>query len=216
MIEPTRVIAVRHGRTAWNAELRIQGHLDIPLDAFGVAQAQALARALAGSDVAAVYSSDLQRAMATAAPLAAALALDVRAEPGLRERAFGCFEGLRHDEIEHRWPHAWQRWRRRDVHFAPDGGGESLAVFQPRCVAAAAAIAARHPGTAIVLVVHGGVLDALYRAAVGVALDAPRTWSLGNAAIGRLLCADGRFTLVGWGDDAHLAALEAPPLPFVA
>jgi probable phosphoglycerate mutase len=54
------------------------------------------------------------------------------------------------------------------------------------------------------LVTHGGVLDSLYRAAVGLPLQAPRSWVLGNATINRLLCVGGRFTLVGWNDDAHL------------
>ena len=51
---------------------------------------------------------------------------------------------------------------------------------------------------------HGGVLDVLYRAAARVALDAPRTWQLGNAGINRLLASDEGFVLVGWGDTTHL------------
>jgi len=76
-------------------------------------------------------------------------------------------------------------------------------------VAAASALADRHPGQTIALVAHGGVLDCLYRAASGLDLRAPRSWSLGNAAINRLLWHGEGFTLVGWNDEAHLQALEA-------
>lgn len=66
-------------------------------------------------------------------------------------------------------------------------------------------LAARHPGEHVVLVAHGGVLDVLYRAATRQALQAPRTWLLGNAAINRLLWTPGHgLSLVGWGDTLHL------------
>jgi probable phosphoglycerate mutase len=202
----TRIVAVRHGQTAWNVAARIQGHLDEPLDAVGRAQARRLAAALADEGLAAVYSSDLARAHATAQALAAPLALPVWRDARLRERHFGRFEGLSHAEIEARWPDDALRWRRRDPQFEP-GGGESLVAFSARCVAAAAELAARHPGQTIALVAHGGVLDCLYRAATGLALDAPRSWALGNATVNRLLWHGQGFTLVGWNDDAHLAGV---------
>ena len=65
----TRLIAVRHGETAWNRDTRIQGHTDIPLNDTGLWQAQRTAEALRGEDVAAVYASDLQRAAQTAAAI---------------------------------------------------------------------------------------------------------------------------------------------------
>jgi probable phosphoglycerate mutase len=70
--------------------------------------------------------------------------------------------------------------------------------------AVAQRLAGAHPGGCIALVSHGGVLDSLYRAATGLALDAPRSWQLGNAAINRLLYTGRGFTLVGWNDRAHL------------
>lgn len=203
MREPTRVFALRHGRTAWNAESRVQGQLDVPLDATGFWQAAQLARALAGETLAAVYSSDLQRARATAEPLAHGTGAPLQLRPQLRERGFGRFEGSTFSEIEERWPDDAARWRRRDPDFAP-GGGEPLTQFYRRCVDAATALAAAHPGETIALVAHGGVLDCLYRAAAGLELAAPRSWQLGNASINRLLFNGEGFTLVGWNDDAHL------------
>lgn len=203
----TRVVAVRHGQTDWNAQLRIQGHTDIALNEQGRRQAAQLARALADEGLHAVYSSDLQRAHDTAHAVAAPAGLVVQHAPGLRERRFGRFEGLTFAQIDERWPEDARRWRQREPDFSP-GGGESLTVFHARCVAACAALAARHRGQTILLVAHGGVLDCLYRAATRVALDAPRTWQLGNAAVNRLLHSEGGFTLVGWNDDRHLEGAD--------
>ena len=106
-------------------------------------------------------------------------------------------------EIEQRWPEDALRWRRREAGFGP-GGGEPLAAFHARSVAALTQLAARHPGQAIAVVAHGGVLDGLYRAAMHLALDAPRTWQLDNASINRLLYTGEVWTVVGWNDAAHL------------
>jgi probable phosphoglycerate mutase len=199
----TRVIAIRHGETAWNVDTRIQGQLDIPLNDTGRWQARRLAQALAGEPLQAVYASDLGRALETAQALAEATGLQVITDPGLRERGFGIFEGRTWKEIEEQWPELSARWRKRDPEFGPEGG-ETLASFYDRCIAAATRIAAAHAGQSIALVAHGGVLDCLYRAGSRIALQAPRTWQLGNAGINRLLYTPEGFTLVGWGDTFHL------------
>jgi probable phosphoglycerate mutase len=199
----TRLVVIRHGETAWNVEQRIQGQLDVPLNDHGRWQAARLAAALAGEGLDAVYSSDLQRAAATAAAVAEAAGLAVVADPGLRERAFGRFEGVTFREIAERWPEDAARWRGREPGFAP-GGGESLIDFYARCVAAVERIAARHGGQTVAVVAHGGVLDCLYRAATRLSLNAARTWHLGNASINRLLYSGEGLALVGWNDSLHL------------
>lgn len=199
----TRVLAIRHGETDWNVGARIQGQLDIGLNDMGRWQAQRLAEALRGEGLSALYSSDLSRAFDTAAAAAQPTGLRVAIDAGLRERDFGNFQGLTFNEIETRWPAQSERWRRRDPEFAPPGG-EALAGFYLRCVGAAQRIAQAHPGQAIALVAHGGVLDCLYRAATRQTLQAPRTWLVANASINRLLYSDQGFTLVGWADDSHL------------
>jgi len=205
MLHATRILAIRHGETAWNVETRIQGHLDIPLNDTGRWQAQRLARALAarGEAVDAIYSSDLQRAHATARAIAAATGAPLHTHAGLRERRFGVFEGRTWAEVESCWPQDCARWRQRDPHWAP-AGGESLLQLRERILATLHELAARHGDEQIVLVAHGGVLDQLYRAATGQDLQAPRTWALGNAAVNRLLWTPQSLTLVGWADTSHL------------
>ena len=210
MEEPCRVFLLRHGQTDWNAQRRLQGHLDMPLNAVGRRQAEQLGQALAGEDISAIYSSDLLRAQQTAQPLARASRLPLQADAALRERHFGRLEGLSYAEIDQRFPDDARGWRLREPDFAP-GGGETLAAFYGRAVAAVARLAAPHQGQAIAVFTHGGVLDCLYRCAAGVALQAPRSWQLGNASINRLLCTGAGFVLVGWDDHAHLEAAAGAP-----
>jgi 2,3-bisphosphoglycerate-dependent phosphoglycerate mutase len=199
----TRVVAIRHGETVWNAEMRMQGQLDTALSERGRWQARRAAEALASDGIEAIFASDLARAFDTAQALAARLGLPVTTDVGLRERSFGVFQGFTYAEIDARWPAEAARWRRHDPDFGPDEG-ETLREFSARAVAACTRIAASRAGRSIAIVTHGGVLDCLYRAAFGIALDAPRSWELGNAAINRLLYTPRGFTLVGWSDTAHL------------
>jgi probable phosphoglycerate mutase len=203
----TRIIAIRHGETAWNVETRLQGHLDIGLNAHGQWQAERTAQALADEDLAAIYTSDLARALATAQAIAerssSAGARPVHLLTGLRERGFGVFEGLTYAQIAADWPEESQRWRQRDPQFAPPGG-ETLTALRQRIFDTVNHVASQHVGEQIVLVAHGGVMDALYRLATGQEIAAPRTWDLGNASINRLLWTPDGLTLVGWSDTRHL------------
>ena len=202
-MQATRIIAVRHGETAWNVDTRIQGHLDIALNDTGHWQARQVARALADEPLAAVYTSDLQRAHATAQAIAQASGAPLVAEPGLRERSFGELEGRTFAEIEAELPEQARRWRQRDPHFAPTDG-ETLVQLRERIAATTHRLAAQHTEQLIVLVAHGGVLDMLYRLATGLDLQAPRTWLVTNASINRLLWTPQGLTLVGWADTQHL------------
>jgi 2,3-bisphosphoglycerate-dependent phosphoglycerate mutase len=203
MIEPTRIIAIRHGETAWNVDTRIQGQLDIGLNDMGRWQAHRLALALAGEAVSAIYSSDLLRAWDTAISVGGAVSREVQTEEGLRERGFGIFEGKTFQQIAELWPEQSQLWRQREPAFAPPGG-ESLTAFRERIVGVVDRLAAGHAGQQIVLVAHGGVMDVLYRAATRQAIQAPRTWDLGNATINRLLWTPEGLNIVGWADNHHL------------
>jgi probable phosphoglycerate mutase len=201
------IILIRHGETAWNAERRLQGHLDIPLNPEGERQAKLLAEALAPEAIDLVVSSDLQRARQTAQAVATARKLTVHTEPGLRERCYGGFEGMLYAEIEQRFPVEFAAWQARDIDgVLPDGknSGETFREFYARATDAILAIAAAHPGRNIALVAHGGVLECAYRMALGLSLETPRDFKVYNASINRFRVVDGRLTLQSWGEVAHL------------
>jgi 2,3-bisphosphoglycerate-dependent phosphoglycerate mutase len=209
MLEPTRLFLLRHGQTAWNAEQRIQGQLDVPLNANGQWQAQRVADALHSENIVAIYSSDLMRPQQTIAPLAQRLGLQVVLDAGLRERAFGSFEGRTYQEIDQRWPQHAALWRARDLHYRP-GGGEDLLSFNTRSVNTVLKLAAAHAGQTITIVSHGGVLDCIYRAALHIELSAARSWTVDNAVINRLLWTPQGLSLVGWNDGTHLEVRAGP------
>ncbi|KWK96461.1 phosphoglycerate mutase [Burkholderia ubonensis] len=204
----TQILFIRHGETAWNRIKRIQGHIDIPLADSGLAQAQRLAVRLAretrdGARVDAIYSSDLMRAQQTAQPAADALGLPLVLRAGLRERAYGIFQGHDSTEIEARFPDAYAAWQTRDPGFEPEGG-ESQRAFYHRVLHALEPIVAAHSGGRIACVAHGGVLDCVYRFANGLDLAAPRNYQLLNTSINVVDYVDGRANVVQWADVSHL------------
>lgn len=203
----THLIVIRHGETAWNRDRRLQGQLDVPLNDFGVAQADALAQVLADEPIEAVYSSDLTRTMQTAAPLAEVLGVPVRQERRLRERCYGALQGMTYAEVAEQRPEDFARWQARVPDYAPPEGGESLLSFHERAVETVLELVRRHPGGRIAVVSHGGVLDCLYRAATGMTIEAPREHTLLNASVNRLSADPGRLAISQWGDVRHLEAL---------
>jgi probable phosphoglycerate mutase len=203
----TTIVLIRHGETAWNAERRLQGHIDIALNAEGLRQAQALGQALAEEHFDAIIASDLQRAHQTAQALAHSRGMPVHSDPGLRERCFGGFEGLLYAEIEQRFPHEFAAWQARDIDGVMPAGirvAETFRQFYQRCTNAILGLAQRHPGQSLALVAHGGVLECAYRAALGLSLETPRDFPVLNASINRFSVSDGRLALVSWGEVEHL------------
>jgi 2,3-bisphosphoglycerate-dependent phosphoglycerate mutase len=199
----TRITAIRHGETAWNVDTRIQGQLDVGLNAKGRWQADRAGAALADEQIDAVYSSDLWRAYDTALSVAQPHGLTIQTDEALRERGFGEFEGRTFAQIEAALPEQALLWRKRVPEFAPTGG-ESLLLFRERVMSCIQGLAAQNTGKHIVIVSHGGVMDVLYRAATGLDLQAARSWELTNAAINRLLWNGEHLSLVGWADTSHI------------
>lgn len=213
MRPPTQFCIVRHGETAWNSERRIQGQIDIPLNATGLAQAQAAGRWLASGSIResfgpirALYGSDLQRAWKTALCIAEALQLTPVAVPALRERRYGLFEGLTYADAEQQYPETYAAFERRDPDFAFPEGGESLAQFHTRVTGKLQALADLHRGETIVIVAHGGVLDIINRFVRGNPLDTPRDFLVPNAGMNWLHQDDDDLWHIDcWGDTRHLA-----------
>ena len=167
-----RVVLLRHGRTGDNAAGRIQGQLDTPLDDTGQAQAAAVAPLLAAGQPSLVVSSDLVRALDTAAPLAAQVGVELQVDARLRELHLGAWQGLTTEEARERFPDEHDAWRSgRDV---PRGGGETYRQAGDRAAQCVREALPQVPaGGVLVAVTHGGTA----RAAIGALLEAdPTAW----------------------------------------
>jgi broad specificity phosphatase PhoE len=167
----TTILLVRHGETDWNREGRWQGHARTTLNQTGREQAAALAEQLAGTELDAVYSSDLPRALETAAILAAPRGLLPIPEPGLREIDVGSREGLTEADLD---GSTWD--------------GETYEAHRERVHAAVQRIALRHPDGCVVAVTHGGSLRRLQEIALGAPLEVIK-----NCATWGIVVRDGTF-----------------------
>lgn len=211
-MDETRLCLIRHGETAWNAERRIQGQLDPPLNSIGIAQARAAANALRDEAFAAIYSSDLARARHTAELIGHVLHLPIELKPELRERHYGRFQTLTYDEARSRFPEDYARFEARDIDFAlPEG--ESLSAFARRVVDCVESIVARHAGRQILLVAHGGVLDILYRHATGKPLASARDFEIPNAALNWIRLRARQWSVSAWANRSHIARSRDEEMP---
>ena len=199
----TRLCIVRHGETAWNAEHRVQGQLDIPLNEIGLRQAQAVAGQLKEERFDAIYSSDLVRARQTADPIAYFLSIKILLEKDLRERHYGIFERLTYAEVKARYPEDYARFEARDPEYA-FRTGESLRNFSARSISIITRIANSHPDKSILVFTHGGVLDKLYRFITGLPLSAPRDFGIPNAGLNRIELTPAGWQVRAWAEVAHL------------
>lgn len=155
-----RILLIRHGQTDWNTEGRWQGMMDVPLNSTGIAQARALAQHLTGRPVAAIYSSDLQRAALTAQTIGAALAVQPKFDARLRELNIGMLQGMTYMEMMERFPATVAQMRADYMDFVfPQG--ESRRMLQSRAYSFWEEVLAAETGPETVLVTHGGVIRVL-------------------------------------------------------
>ena len=206
----TRVLLIRHGQSVGNAERRFGGHSPTPLSELGRAQAEATARALGSEEVAAVYSSDLLRAVETAGPLARAKGLDIRATDAFRERSVGLMEGLTFEEAAEKYPDEYAALLRRDFEHVILGG-ESYRQLLDRAARELDAAVREHRGSTVAVFSHTGTICILVLHLMG-ALDAPAlrpVWiSSSNCGVTRFELHDDGFTRVlAVNDTRHLAGL---------
>jgi alpha-ribazole phosphatase len=161
------LVCVRHGRTAWNADLRFQGQSDVPLDAQGRAQAMLLAMQLRETSLDAAVSSDLERSAETARIiLGEHPSVALRLDADLREMAFGEWEGLTWAQIVRADPKlAADGWTRPKNYTPPSG--ERFEEVVGRARRALSRIQVQQPQGRVLVVTHAGVLHALLRVILG-------------------------------------------------
>jgi broad specificity phosphatase PhoE len=189
------IYMARHGETEWNRVGRWQGATDIPLSDVGRAQARHLAERLRDRGITAVHASDLARARETAEIVATALGLPAaRIDPRLRERGFGCFEGLTQTECAERFPDAWALYAADRRLTPPDAEPQAAVVARIHAAMIALATADADPeaGAGLPLVIsHGGALRSFASAVIG---RVPPPVPNGGLFVARF--EDGRFVAV--------------------
>jgi broad specificity phosphatase PhoE len=205
-----RVLLLRHGRTAWNAERRFQGQADPPLDEVGRAQAYEVAALLAAFSPGVIVSSDLSRATQTAAPLGELTGVEVRIDARLRERSLGHWEGLTRDDVQERYPEEFAEWitggevRRR--------GGESRTQVADRAFAAFVEV----PDVEVAIVVtHSATAMALCARLMGLSQRVHALGPLANCHWSELWAEHANGTGGGWRLRAHNAGPPGPVIPRV-
>ena len=208
------LVLVRHGESEGNRDRAFGGHGPTPLTEVGRRQAEAAAAAIfAGGAIEAIYSSDLPRAVETAAPLARLTGLVPSLTTALRERSVGELTGLTFEEAQRRFPAVWAAMLRRDPEWCPPGG-ESHRACSLRVGALLGELFARHPSGRLVLVSHGVTIDHLLRHFVGIA-EAPTfrcLFHVDNCSIHRVQRRDdGLFRIAAINDVAHLQLAAMSP-----
>ena len=202
----TKLCLIRHGETTWNAERRLQGHTDIPLNTKGFLQARQMAQALKNSKVLfdVLYTSDLKRAADTANAIVELFGVEAIVDSALRERHFGALQGLTIQEAPLLQPAVWQAHITRDLDHELEGG-ESIQQFALRVQTALDKIQEQHSGKTILLVSHGGTLDMVYRIASKQALRTERVASVPNASLNWITHQeDAGWSIEKWADTRHL------------
>ena len=201
------LILVRHGETRLNREGRVQGVSDAPLTETGVAQARAIAAALAPDAPFRLYASPLARAAQTARHLADLHAAPLTTLADLREADVGELDGLTMPQVRERFPAFMRRWA-EDAGPATMPGGESLADVRHRAWPAVRQLAARHPGETTVAVTHNFVIQSVLSAALRVPLDNARRIRQDLGCITRLQFAPDRVTLLSSNETWHLRGIS--------
>ena len=199
-----RLLLIRHGETSHNASQIALGREDVPLNERGLLQAGSIGAALHSEPIAAIYSSPLQRATATAAPLAKSLDLKVEIEDGLIEMDVGEVENQTFAELAERYPDFLKEWRSDRVADLPMPGGESLRQVQQRAWVALEAIREKHSDETVATVSHNFVILTVLCRVMGIDLSGFRRLRHDLGAVSIVEFNDERTFLLSMNDRCHL------------
>jgi len=196
---------VRHGATDWNQSGRIQGHMDIPLNEAGRAQARLASIRLAVLRATALYSSDLLRAYETAQIIGRATGLEVVQTPGLREINFGVWQGLSSLQIRERDPDVYAARRTNPYDVAPVGA-ETWRHFYDRAMQAVRDILVATAAQRVIVVTHSGVCTVIGLHALGFDCTGKRTFDSHNCGIHTIAVHGDTWRAVTFNDITHLTS----------
>jgi len=202
---------IRHGKTDWNEQQKLQGQQDIPLNALGRRQAQAVAERLQREAFDVLYTSDLSRAYETASAINVHHGLTIVKDPRLRERSFGCFEGFTVEQSRRRYPDLRAAYERDKLNFRIPGG-ESRLEFIFRVGDFFEALRRQHSDQTVVVVAHGGVMGSIVSHVISrkLGFDPPRfvpLFSVENCSISQLRYHGEQWLLQSLNQTDHLAHL---------
>jgi broad specificity phosphatase PhoE len=200
----TRLLLVRHGQTEMSRADAFCGVTEVPLTSAGHAQAQRLAERLRGESIAALYSSPQQRALDTAAPIAAALGLEIWARTALREIDFGRWENRLRPAIAQEFPAELAAWERGSWMVQPPGGETQQAVIA-RIVPCIIEIVYAHPNQTVLIVAHKSSLRLLIGHLLGMSPPASRHLRLDPASLSELRVTGDQVELIVYNDTSHVA-----------
>ncbi len=202
-----RLIVVRHGETTYNAQRRLTGQSNIPLNALGELQTDALRDCLETEQFDAIVSSDLERTRIAAKAIASNHDLPLLEDGDLRELAFGEWEGYTYDEILARDGERVSLWRTDPTENAPPGG-ENVTQLRDRCARALHRWQEQYPEGSVLWVTHGGLIGVLLCHVLGI--DLKRRWQFrhDNASISEIRFHGEHAIIVRLNETAHIRGLR--------
>jgi broad specificity phosphatase PhoE len=198
-----RLLLVRHGATAWNTESRIIGRTDFPLSDHGKRQARQLADRLTHEGIAAIYTSNMKRAIETAAAIADSCRLSPRVDDRLREMDFGRWEGLTLDDVQNRFSESFMAWKSGNPLVGPPDG-ESPESLARRVQSFVDDLVARHMGQSVLVVSHGGVFQAMVFLIMNIPFRNGWHFYMYNGSISELWLTAKKAVMVSLNDTHHL------------
>lgn len=200
-----KIYLVRHGLTQWNKEGRYAGWSDVPLSPAGEEQAERLARHFAGLGPFALYSSDLNRAVATAQIIGRNHGVVPVVQPAFRELFFGEWEGKSYTELVLNSEPEFTRCFTEPFSCGPPGGETVTRLLERAWAGFTEVAAAGSPGDSAVVVSHGGTIRAVLHRCLGLGPDNFWDISVDNASVSLVSIVDRHFQVVFQNCREHLA-----------
>lgn len=162
---------IRHGQTDWNAEKRLQGHIDIPLNKKGIAEAEIIAEEFKNHELSAIYSSPLQRAHTTAQIINRHHQHDIKIHDALKEATYGPYEGMKVEEYHAKGGEALASLKllplRERLHFKINDEAESYYEVYQRVKPLLDQIIDNHLGQQVLIVSHGRLMGSILAMVAG-------------------------------------------------